>query len=72
MNLERANKIVDSAIEGEKKLNVPFVVTVCDKEENIIVRKRMDGALSVSGQLSPAKTITAAHFKMNTIDLQNH
>ena len=72
MNLELANKIVDSAIEGAKKMGIPFVVTVCDKEGNIIVTKRMDGALTVSSQLSPAKAITAAHFKMNTIDLQNH
>lgn len=72
MNLELANKIVDSAIEGANKMNVPFVVTVCDKEGNVAVTKRMDGALNVSSQLFPAKAITAAHFKMNTIGIQQH
>ncbi|NLM05422.1 MAG: heme-binding protein [Tissierellia bacterium] len=70
MNLEYANKIVDAAIAGAKKMGVDFVVTVCDPEGNVIVTKRMDKALKVSSQVSPAKAITAAHFRMNTIDLQ--
>ncbi len=71
LNLKVANRMIDLGIEYAESQGKSFVISICDASGAIIALKKMDSALVASVAISQAKAITAAHYKMDTLSLQN-
>lgn len=71
LDLDFADKLIDTGIKYAKSINKNFVICICDKNGTIIALKKMDNALIASVEIAAAKAITASHFKTDSINLQN-
>lgn len=66
LNLRQAEILSEHAKNIALEIAVPVVISVVDKFAKLLLFKKMENALEVSVELSPAKAQTAAAFKLDT------
>lgn len=69
MNLELAEKIATIAQKEAMKMGKAFVISIYDTGNNLVLLKKMDGAILASIEISQAKAMTAMAYKMSTLEL---
>lgn len=69
MNLELAEKIAAIAQKEAMKMGKAFVISIYDTGNNLVLLKKMDGAILASIEISQAKAMTAMAYKMSTLEL---
>ena len=66
LTLEEAKRIVLAGEKKAKELNLDFVLTVVNNEENLILVEKMDNALLACVEIAKKKAYTAAALKIET------
>ena len=69
LTLETAKDLVDAAEAKSREIENPMVVTVANREGNLVAQHRMDDAWLASVSISRNKAYTAAALKTATHDL---
>ena len=62
LTLAEANRVVQSAIDKAKEMNIRISAAVCDAGGRLIAFNRMDGAIWASGYGSQGKAVASAAF----------
>lgn len=66
LNLETSKKLIETIEKKANLVNIPVVITVCNKEGNIIAIHCMDDALIASFDVAVNKAYTSISLKMST------
>jgi len=69
LNLETSKKLIETIEKKANLINIPVVITVCNKEGNIIAVHCMDDALIASFDVAVNKAYTSIALKMSTKEL---
>ncbi|QCS44692.1 heme-binding protein [Natrinema versiforme] len=69
IRLETATSIIEAAEQRAEEISNPMVITVANREGNLVAQHRMDDAWLASVDISRNKAFTAASLKMPTHEL---
>jgi uncharacterized protein GlcG (DUF336 family) len=69
VDLETAKTIVDACEQAAEEIDNPMVITVANREGNLVAQRRMDGAWLASVDISRNKAYTAAALDQPTHEL---
>lgn len=71
LNIENAELIAKASISKAHEIHVPMVICITDPYGNMILLKKMDGALIASIEIAKGKAYTSAVLKMATDKLKD-